>query len=88
MTKEVFIKKYWKEGETIFYLHFQKGEPLRQIESSKEGVFITTREKPFDGDSMLYDQMLSDLELDDSDIILKSEFEETWKKYDVLDKRG
>ena len=85
--KEVFIKKYWEEGDATFYLHFKDGEPIRQIESTREGVFLTTMESPFDGDSMLYDQSLSDLKLEDGDTILKSEFEEAWNKYDLLDKR-
>ena len=71
---EVFIKKYWEEGDATFYLHFIY-------------ILSTTMESPFEGDSMLYDQSLSDLKLEDGDTILKSEFEEAWNKYDLLDKR-
>jgi len=30
--QEVFIKKYWNEDDILFYMHFQNGDAVRQIE--------------------------------------------------------
>lgn len=76
---DVFIKKYWDEEETLFYLHFQNGFAVRQIEISPKGKLYLSSESPTSDSSMLYDQSLEELELDASDYITKDEFEIVWK---------
>ncbi len=75
---ELFVKKYWKEEDVIFYLHFQNGEAVRQIEiTSNEKIFLSS-EDPQHGDSMLYDQSFDDLDLQESDFISEEEFNKVW----------
>lgn len=76
--KELFIKKYWKEEDILFYLHFQNEEAIRQIEISSKGKVRLTLESPHQGESMLCDQSIEELDLQDSDFITKEEFEGIW----------
>ncbi len=78
--KEIFIKKYWDEEGILFYLHFQDGKALRQIEETSTGKVYLTSENSVKGASMLFDQDLKDLDLEKKDFITKEEFEETWNK--------
>nr|WP_314499832.1 hypothetical protein [uncultured Chryseobacterium sp.] len=76
--QESFVKKFWEEESICFYIHFQNGTAIRQIEiSSKRKVFLTL-ENPQQGESMLYDQSIEELDLLDSDFITKEDFENIW----------
>ncbi|MDQ0065126.1 hypothetical protein [Chryseobacterium lathyri] len=75
---ELFVKKFWKEESIWFYVHFQNGEAIRQIEISSKGKVFLTPEIPQQGESMLYDQSLEELDLQDSDFITKEDFEGAW----------
>lgn len=76
--KNLFIKKNWDEEDILFYLHFQNGEAIRQIEI-KDGVkLFLTQDNPQIGDSGLYDQSLDELDLTESDFIEENEFNEIW----------
>lgn len=78
--KEDFIKKYWDEEEVLFYVHFQNDEAVRQIEiKSKEKIYLTL-EEPIKGESMLYDQKLYELDLEEADFITRVEFDLAWEK--------
>lgn len=78
MMKEVFIKKYWEEEDVIFYLHFQNGKAVRQLEvNGKRKVFLTI-DSPQNGESMLYDQSLNELDLEELDYITEEKFNEIW----------
>lgn len=74
----IFVKKFWPEENTTFFLHFEDGEAVRQLEISENGVIRLSKEEPQKGDSMLYDQALEDLDLLDSDFISEDEFDEAW----------
>ncbi|SFN92368.1 hypothetical protein SAMN05421594_4732 [Chryseobacterium oleae] len=76
--QELFVKKFWKEESIWFYIHFQNEEAIRQIEISSKGKVFLTLENPQQGESMLYDQSIEELDLQDSDFIPKEEFEGTW----------
>jgi hypothetical protein len=77
---EVFVKKYWEEEEVLFYIHFQNGTAVAQIEISAEGKLFLSVDGPGDENAMLYDQPLSDLDLEEEDFISKEEFEEVWSE--------
>ncbi|RKR05245.1 hypothetical protein C8C83_4584 [Flavobacterium sp. 90] len=77
---EVFVKKYWDEEDVLFYIHFQDDEAVRQIEVKSEEKICLTLEEPIKEESMLYDQKLSELDLEESDFITEEEFNQFWKK--------
>lgn len=76
--QEIFIKKYWAEQDVLFYIHFLNGIAIKQIEITSKNKILLTSENPYQEDSMLYDQSLEDLELNDSDFIKKEEFYKIW----------
>lgn len=78
--QELFVKKYWVEENVLFYIHFQNGEAVRQIEETSKGRVLLTSENPHQGDSMLYDQSLNELELNESDFITEEEFNKIWNQ--------
>jgi hypothetical protein len=81
--KEVFVKKYWTEEDVLFYLHFQNGEAVRQLEvTPKKKIFLTT-ETPQKDNSMLYDQLFDELDFQELDFITKEEFNEVWNYKEV-----
>ena len=69
-----FIKKYWEEECILFYIHFQKGLAIRQVEITDKSKVRLSLANPFQGGSMLYDQHIDDLELLSSDFITEDEF--------------
>jgi len=76
--KELFIKKYWDEEDILFYLHFQDGEAIRQIEISPAGKKYLSKENPVQDDSMLYDKEFEQDDFEENDFIKKEEFENIW----------
>lgn len=76
--RELFVKKFWDEEKIWFYIYFPNGEAIRQIEINPDGAIFLTLENLQQGDSMLYDQSLKELDLQDSDFIKKEEFENIW----------
>jgi hypothetical protein len=76
--KEVYVKKYWEEGDILFYIYFQNNKAIKQIEVLPTGPVYLTLERAVTGDSMLYDQSLDELDLNESDFIAKEEFESVW----------
>jgi hypothetical protein len=78
--QEVFVKKYWDEEDVLFYLHFQNGEAIEQVEIMREGNVFLSIENPREETSMLYDQSLDELDLEEKDFITKEEFYRIWNK--------
>ncbi|MCG2613350.1 hypothetical protein LZZ85_03625 [Terrimonas sp. NA20] len=78
--KEVFIKKYWAEENILFYLHFQDGKAVRQIEVTPGRKIFLSADNPQQEDCTLYDQLLDDLEIELRDLISQTMFEKVWKK--------
>ena len=78
--EEVFVKKYWVEEDILFYLHFQDGSAVAQVEVTKDSKIFLSTENPLQGDFMLYDQALEDLELNEGDFISKDDFMNVWKE--------
>lgn len=76
--QELFIKKYWSEEDLLFYIHFQNGEAVRQIEVASKGKVFLTSENPYQGESILYDQPVDELDLEQSDCITEEEFNKVW----------
>lgn len=76
--RQQYVKKYWAENDILFYLHFKDGEAIRQIEFTPKGKIFLTLEEPQKGDSMLYDQTLDELDLQESDFITEEEFNKVW----------
>ena len=76
--QELFVKKYWKEEDILFYIHFQNEKAVRQIEVSSICKVLLTSENPYQGESMLFDQSFDELELDKSDFITEEEFNKVW----------
>lgn len=79
--KEKFVKKYWEEEDTLFYLHFQDGQAIRQIEITSKGEKFLSLDNPTSDGSALYDQSLESLDLQDSDFITKQDFDKVWNNY-------
>ncbi len=80
--KETFIKIYWSEEDIFFYYHFKDEEVVRQIEIFKGNKVYLTINNPVQGESFLFDQNLTDFELNEEDFITKQEFEEIWGNKD------
>lgn len=78
--KEIFIKKYWDEEDVLFYLHFQNKEAIAQVEITPKGKVFLSLENPRENTSMLYDQSLDELALEERDFITKEEFYRIWNE--------
>jgi hypothetical protein len=78
--EELFVKKYWDEEDVLFYLHFQNDEAIRQVEITPTSKVLLTSDNPINGDSMLYDQGLYELELKETDFITEEEFNKIWNE--------
>lgn len=76
--KEVFVKKYWAEDKILFYLHFKNGEAVEQIEITPEGKVFLSLSNPNEEESMLYDQSLDELDLEENDFITREDFYNIW----------
>jgi hypothetical protein len=77
--EEKFVKKYWIEDDILFYIHFVNGIAIRQVEVSGNNKICLSQDNPVVNESMLYDQNMEDLELNENDFISKEEFEKVWK---------
>lgn len=77
--EEKFIKKHWLEDDILFYIHFVNDIAMRQVEVSGSNKIHLSQDSPMVDVSMLYDQSMEDLELDENDFISKDEFEKVWK---------
>ena len=76
--EEVFVKKKWVENDVTYYLHFQNGQAVAQIEVTQDNKVYLSIESPVQGNSMLYDQALEELELEEGDYISKDDFLKVW----------
>ena len=74
-----FIKKYWADENVLFYIHFENEIAIRQIEISSLNKIKLTIENPINGDSILFDQELKYLELEEKDYISEKEFNLIWE---------
>ncbi|UPQ77339.1 hypothetical protein [Chryseobacterium nepalense] len=79
--KEVFVKKYWEEEDVLFYLHFQDNKAVRQLEITPTSKLKLTLNSPINGESILYDQTLDELDLQESDFITEEDFNKIWNEY-------
>ena len=77
--KEVFIKKYWDEENILFYLHYQDGECVRQIEIKGGDYHFLSKENP-DQYKLMADKDFDEGEYNKEDFITKEEFEIVWNK--------
>ena len=82
--KNIFIKDYWEEEDITFYVHFIGQIAVRQVEVSTNKVLLTTFEKPLNGDAMLYDQELNDLDLNQEDFISEEDFNKILDRYGLI----
>lgn len=80
-----FTKIYYEEKDMWFYNHFQVQVAVQQIVIAPEGKFYMIAEHPFQGEHMLYDQSLDDLELQDSEFISEEVFYSVWKNRAIDD---
>lgn len=76
--EEVFIRKYWEDEKILFYIYFRNGQAIKQIEISENGKIFLSADNPQNGESMLYDQSISDLDLDEDDFINDEIFSKAW----------
>ena len=74
-----FTKINWMQKDMWLYNHFQDQVAVQQIVIAPEGKFFMTAEHPFQGEYGLYDQLLDDLELQESEFISAEEFYSVWK---------
>ena len=77
---KVYIKKSWDEENIEFYLEFENDYATKQIEIHSDTTVRLSTEHPIAGDCFLYDQTLSDLELEPQDFIMEEEFYKIWNK--------
>lgn len=75
---DVFVKKKWTEENIIFYIQFKNGEAFRQIEITLHGKVFLSLEHPQEGESMLCDQSIDSLDLNEEDFITSEEFFAVW----------
>lgn len=75
---DCFIKKYWKEEDILFYLHFHNKLVVRQIEVLSGETVCLTIESPIQGEHLLCDKELDDLSFEESDYISEKEFNKVW----------
>ena len=76
---DVFVKKFWPEENILFYLHFQDGNAIRQIEiMPTEKKFLSSSNAVQNG-SKLCDQNIEELDIAETDFITIDEFEKIWK---------
>jgi len=75
---ETFIKKYWDEGDVLYYLHFTGNDAIRQIEITEENKVYLDIDEPVQA-LYIYDQNLEDLDINEEDYINKEEFDEAWR---------
>lgn len=80
--QEVFIKKYWPDGNVLFYVHFRDGHAFRQIEITPTGKILLTADQPQQGESVLFDQLIGDLAPHRADFITAADFEDVWEDHD------
>lgn len=78
MSKNIYIKKYWDEEDTTFYIHFNGDYAVRQINITPLGVILSADEKPVCDNTFLYDQKFSDIDWEPSDFITEEEFNNKW----------
>lgn len=57
-----FIKKYWPEDNTLFYLQFQGGKAIKQIVVSTTGRVYLTEDAPVAGNLVLYNKEMEKLD--------------------------
>lgn len=76
---EIFVKKYWEE-DILFYIHFENGYAIKQIEITSDNKVYLDVKNPIQGESMLFDQKLDELELNDEDFITKEVFNKAWEE--------
>lgn len=77
---EIFVKKYWEDEDVLFYMHFENGAAIRQIEITSDNKVYLDVQNPIQGESMLFDQKLDELELNDEDFITKEVFNKAWEE--------
>lgn len=77
--EEKFIKKHWHEEDILFYIHFRNNIAIRQIEISENNKVYLSEDNSLVNGSMLYNQSLGELELNENDFISKEEFEKAWE---------
>ena len=75
MNKHVFIKKFWDEGNVLYYFHFLNNYTVRQVEIEGNRIMrFSIKDNDF-----LYDQPLSAMEdIQDNNYISEQEFERVW----------
>lgn len=76
---DIYVKKFWDEEHTVFFIHFQNRAAIRQIEISPDRSIKLDTQTPTSGESFLCDQNLDDLDLVTGDYISAEEFEDAWK---------
>lgn len=77
-TSVTYVKKYWNEEDTTFYIHFVGEYAVRQIEVCSGVSACVSVEGPIYGEHMLCDQDLHSLHFSASDFISKSDFDNIW----------
>lgn len=78
--KKTFIKTYLKEDNITFYVCFLGQYAIKQIEVSPNKKILLSERHPIVGNSMLYDQQLSDLDLSIYEYISEKQFNEIWNQ--------
>ncbi len=76
--KDIFIKKKWEEENIVFYIHFKNNIAIRQIEVYPDDKRYLSVSNPVYMDSGLCDQSLESLDIEESDFIDETEFENEW----------
>lgn len=79
MKRTTYLKRYWPDEDILFYLHFDGSEVIRQIEVSPSGQIMLSKDNPIQGESMLYDQIIEDIDLGEFETISEQDFNEVWK---------
>ena len=74
----IYIKKKWDEENILFYIEFENDYAIKQIDVLGNSKVLLSINHPVEGEFFLYDQTLTDLELEPQDYINEEEFYKIW----------
>ena len=75
---DLFFKYYFEDEDTTFYVQYQDGWIIKQVEISQSGKIFLSEDDPMQGDLMLADQPLEHADIDRLTPITKEQFDEMW----------
>lgn len=76
--EQIFIKYFLSADNLWTYIHFIDGVAIRQINIYNKKKILLSESAPIIDDEMLCDLPLSELDINEADLISREEFETEW----------